>query len=293
MHDEDGRQTTIRRNCQVEGVGFWSGRTVCVELRPAGPDTGLVFVRSDLTGRPRIEASVENRIEASRRTVLERGSARVEMVEHVLAALVGGGVDNCEIWLDGEELPGFDGSALPYVRALHRVGRSSLGIPASVCSIREPLEIRDGEASLRVEPPHAEEYHVAYALDCGRDSPIPPQSYAFAGDADDFARELAPARTFVTQAEANALQEQGLAGHVSTSDLLVFGPGGPIGNELRFADECARHKAMDAIGDLALVGARIQGRVVSHGGGHRLNGRLAAELHQRYIARAAVARASA
>lgn len=293
MNTGEEQQTTLGGVCRIEGVGFWSGRTVVVELRPAPAGSGRTFVRSDLTGRPRLAAVAENRVEAERRTVLERGSVRVEMVEHLLSALVGFNVDNCEIWLDGEELPGCDGSCLAYVRAIRSVGLRHQGVPAEYCCIDDHLEFSASGAALQVHPAHAREYHVSYALDCGADSPIPPQQFSAEVCKDDFAREMAPARTFVSQAEAEAIQAQGLARHVTPSDLLVFGDRGPIQNELRFDDECARHKAMDVVGDFALVGARIRGRIDSQGGGHRLNGRAATELRRRYVQQDAAAAMSA
>ncbi len=270
-------QQTIAASCAVEGFGYWSGRDVRVEFRPADADTGLVFVREDLPGKPRIPAAIGSRIPAQRRTNLRQGNAEVEMVEHVLAALAGLQIDNCEIGVDQAEMPGCDGSCLSFVQALDSVGRVQQVSLRSAHSVANVIRHSEGVAWIEAIPCCSCKTVLQYELDYGP-GPIGHQCLQVTLTPSVFRRELAPCRTFALWREAQALQQRGLARRVTARDLLVFDEQGPIDNTLRFADECVRHKLMDMVGDLALAGCDVLGRISASRSGHQLNAELVQSL---------------
>jgi UDP-3-O-acyl N-acetylglucosamine deacetylase len=267
-------QRTIEHPAVVRGFGYLSGEDVELVFRPAAANSGLSFVRSDLAGRPVVPARLAWRVDAERRTVLAAGGVRVEMVEHVLAALFGLGVDNCEIWTSAVELPCGDGSALPFVEALDAAGIVDLGVPAKPLTIAGRTRVGDESAWLETRPTITGGLTVEYHLDYGAASPIGRQSVAMEINEEIFRAELAPCRSFLLQSEADALLAKGVGKRVTPDNLLVLDHDGPVDNTLRFDDECARHKAVDLLGDLALVGRRITGHVVGCRSGHRLNAAL-------------------
>ena len=274
--DDRRYQSTLAAAAAVEGFGYWTGRDVRVEFRPAEPDTGIVFVRVDLPGRPRIAAVVENRVDTPLRTSLRAGcagKASVDMVEHILASLGGLGVDNCEVWVDQPEMPGCDGSSLAFVAAIDSVGtveqdllRRCIGVSGLLC---------DCEGAARIEArPNSDghlqlQYHLDYA-----GTAIGRQDFTLTITPESFRRELAPSRTFLLREEAERLQAQGLGRRASFRDLLVYGEHGPIDNTLRFENECVRHKLLDMVGDLTMARASIAGSFSAWRSGHHLNARM-------------------
>jgi UDP-3-O-acyl-N-acetylglucosamine deacetylase len=238
-------------------------------------------VRADLPGAPRVPALADRVTGTARRTTLGCGRAQVTLVEHVLAALAGLRIDNCLIVLDGPEPPGLDGSAGAFVRALLGAGAITQDVPRPVWCVDEPVTVRAGDASLTLYPPDAPGLMLTYFLDYGPLSPIVEQSHTLPLSPGTFARELATCRTFVLEAEAAEMRRQGYGAHLSAADLLVFGPGGPVGNKLRFANEPARHKVLDMVGDLSLLGGDLCGHVVACRSGHPLNVALCRLLHER------------
>lgn len=269
--DTSRRQRTIGRSAVVAGFGYWSGRDVRVEFRPAEPGTGIVFVRRDLPNSPRIPAHVAYRVEQPRRTSLRCGEAGVDMIEHVMAALGGLKIDNCEIWVDDAEMPGCDGSALPFVEAIDKAGIVEQGVLQPRRVIDEVVRLGDGESWIEARPATDHCPRVRYHLDYGPDTPIGRQTYETALSPDIFRRELAPSRTFMLKAEAEWLLAHGVGHRTRAQDLLVYNGDGPIENRERFRDECARHKLLDMLGDLALAGCDLVGDFTAHRSGHRLN----------------------
>ncbi|MBC8356632.1 MAG: UDP-3-O-[3-hydroxymyristoyl] N-acetylglucosamine deacetylase [Planctomycetes bacterium] len=267
-------QHTIAKPVEVAGFGYWSGKDVRVEFRPAESGTGLVFVRQDLDSRPRIPALVENRIETPLRTTLVAGGVSVEMVEHVLAACAGLEVDNCEIWVDQPEMPGCDGSSQAFVDALKHAGIVEQNETRKRLVVSDVTRVGDAESWVEVRPRPRGGLKVKYRLDYGSENAIGRQTIELAVTPESFCRELAEARTFLFESEAEWLRSRGLGTRVTVEDLVVFGDEGPIGNELRFEDECVRHKALDLVGDFALAGCEIVGTVIAHRSGHRLNAEL-------------------
>ncbi|MEM9704345.1 MAG: UDP-3-O-acyl-N-acetylglucosamine deacetylase, partial [Planctomycetota bacterium] len=248
-------QTTLAAETEIAGVAFFTGGDVRVRFQPAEANAGVLFVRTDLPGAPSVPATIEHAAELHRRTGLKRGDAEVQLTEHVLAALAGLRIDNCRIEIDGPELPGLDGSALPFVDALLSAGTVELAAPRCCLTPLRPIEERNGDAIVRVSPTTDREPAMwEYRLDCGADHPVSPQMYAAALTPERFAAEIAPARTFITADEIPALRAAGYGDRVEASDLLVFEADGSVrGNAPRFENEPARHKLLDLIGDLALL----------------------------------------
>ncbi|MFM7206511.1 MAG: UDP-3-O-acyl-N-acetylglucosamine deacetylase [Planctomycetaceae bacterium] len=268
-------QQTIRRPVSVSGAGYWTGHPVTVEFMPAPAGSGVVFVRMADGVAVRIPAVVDHRVEAAARTNLAAAGVGMQMVEHVLSALAGLGVDCCVVRVDAEEMPGLDGSALAFVEALDAAGIESLGAPLSPLVVTDTHRVGDDASWVEVSPPRFAGLSVEYELDYGP-GPIGRQTLALRVTPETYRRELAAARTFISQDEAARLRAAGLARTVGYGDLLVFGPDGPVENSLRWPDECARHKVLDLVGDLALVGRPLHAHVRACRSGHRLNGVMAA-----------------
>ncbi|MBX7168835.1 MAG: UDP-3-O-acyl-N-acetylglucosamine deacetylase [Pirellulales bacterium] len=272
------RQRTLGQTAEVRGVGYWSGKQVTVEFRPAEPHSGIVFVRRDLGPHARVPAKVEYRVEVPRRTALRSGEAAVEMIEHIMAALAGLRIDNCEVWVDAAEMPGCDGSSQAYVDALDAAGTVEQDAWRPVLRVRETFRLGDEDSWIEAAPAKQPSCQVRFRLDYGPGSAIGRQQCEVVLDPAAFRRELATARTFLLQEEADALRAMGLAAHVQLTDLLVYDQDGPVDNELRFPNECARHKALDLVGDLALVGCDLSGTFTAYRSGHRLNAEMAKAL---------------
>jgi UDP-3-O-acyl N-acetylglucosamine deacetylase len=255
----------------VAGFGYWSGRDVAVELRPAPPGSGIVFVRSDLDPPQRIAADVRQRIEVPRRTTLAAGGVQVEMVEHVLAALFGLAIDNCEVWTSAPELPGLDGSCQAIIEAIAAAGISQQKATRRRLVVTDITRVGNDECWVEARPSKNGGLQITYKLDYGPNNPIGRQTIELAVTPRSFQRELASARTFIMEEEAKWLRDRGLGTRVTSQDLLVFGPDGPIENPLRFEDECVRHKALDLVGDLALAGCDLVGQFIAYKSGHRQN----------------------
>jgi UDP-3-O-[3-hydroxymyristoyl] N-acetylglucosamine deacetylase len=268
-------QRTIAAPAHTDGVGYWSGEDVRVEFRPAPVDTGIVFVRADMAGFPRIPATVDHRVEMPRRTTLRSGEASVEMIEHIMAALAGLQIDNCEIWVNRPEMPGCDGSCLPFVEAISAAGPVVQDAPRRRHVIRRVIRLGDAQSWIEARPGISGQKSVLrYELDFGSGNPIGRQSLEIALSPRHFHMNLAPSRTFMLESEAAAMKAQGLGQRATCKDLLVFGSRGPIDNQLRFPDECVRHKLADMVGDLALAGCDLIGRFIAYRSGHRLNAEL-------------------
>jgi UDP-3-O-[3-hydroxymyristoyl] N-acetylglucosamine deacetylase/3-hydroxyacyl-[acyl-carrier-protein] dehydratase len=273
-------QRTIARETEVRGVGFIFGTDVAMRFRPAGPNHGVVFVRTDLPERPAVRAHIQNVVPRQRRTTIEQGAASVEMIEHVMAALAGLRVDNCTIEINAPETPGCDGSSRAFVDALNEAGSVQLDRERATLVIDRPLTVHQGQAVLAAHPGGGDGLVLGYHLDYGRSSPIGTQSLFLDLSPETFRDELAPSRTFLLEAEADALRAAGIGGRTTASDLLVFGREGVIDNILRYPDECVRHKILDMVGDLALLEKDIRGHVIAHRSGHELNAALVRKLSE-------------
>jgi UDP-3-O-acyl N-acetylglucosamine deacetylase len=271
-------QRTLARPADVTGTGFISGRPIRARFRPAPEQTGIVFIRGDRPGAPCTPALAERVSDTRRRTTLGSAADGVTLVEHALAALAGLRIDNCLVELDGPEPPGLDGSAREFARALRAAGIVEQTARRPIRAVRAPIVIARDGASVGLHPAADATLRITYTLNYGNASPIPRQSATVRIAPDTFETELAHCRTFLLADEADALRAQGIGRNVDFADLLVFGPSGPIDNELHRADEPARHKILDLVGDLALTGYDLAGHVVAYRSGHALNVELARQI---------------
>ncbi|HEY1191198.1 MAG TPA: UDP-3-O-acyl-N-acetylglucosamine deacetylase, partial [Gemmata sp.] len=205
-------------------------------------------------------------------------SAAITLVEHVLAALAGLRIDNCVVELDGPEPPGLDGSATGFVSALTGAGTVTQDTRRPIYSPSKPIVVRGPGATLGLHPTGRTDLRVSYRLDYGPGAPILPQTHTLTVTPESFVGDISRCRTFLTEPEARGLRTQGIGTHLTGADLLVFGARGPIDNTVRYADEPARHKVLDLIGDLALCGFDLAGHVVAYRSGHALNVELARAL---------------
>lgn len=264
-------QRTIARTVHLQGVGYLTGAEIHLRFHPAPPSTGVVFLRSDLGSEATIPACVEEVSGTDRRTTLGHLPVQVGLVEHVLAALAGLRIDNCRVELDGPEPPGMDGSAQSFVTHLLEAGIVLQAARRPIWRTMTPLTVRQQGASLTLYPGPADELKISYTLDYGIDAPIGRQCHTQVITPETFTADIAPCRTFILESEAAELRRRGLGARTTTADLLVFGRDGPIDNRLRYANEPARHKILDLLGDLSLLGHDVRGHLVAYRSGHPLN----------------------
>lgn len=273
-------QKTIRTEGKITGKGLFGGKEAKVVFRPAAADTGITFVRTDIAEPVRISAVAPNIAERSRRTTLKKGAVSIETIEHCLAAVKGLDIDNVVVEVNGPELPAPDCSCAEYFKVLKRAGVVEQDVGQREYVIRKPITITAGDASIYALP-HAEDgLSLTYDLDYGGNTAIGRQVFSCRLTPDDFEKHLAPARTFLLEAEAQQFRARGIGAHISPRDLLVIDSDGPIKNSFRFPNECVRHKIVDLIGDLALVGRAVKGRIVAYKSGHSLNQQLARKLYE-------------
>jgi UDP-3-O-[3-hydroxymyristoyl] N-acetylglucosamine deacetylase/3-hydroxyacyl-[acyl-carrier-protein] dehydratase len=277
------RQKTISREISFSGPGLFSGEPATLTFEPAEPNSGITFVREQDGKVATIRALVQNVLPRPRRTCLRNGTLFVETIEHCMAALAGMGVDNAIVRVTGGtigELPAGDGSGRPFAQALHEAGVIEQEADLEPLVITKPVQVMDGDASLAALPGPTD--HLELLYDFEAPAPVGRQIFAFrthgTGAGEDFLTQLAPARTFVFENEAKELRARGLGKHLTPSQLLVIAPTGPVDNAFRFADECARHKLLDLLGDLYLVGRPLCGRIIARKSGHAMNHRLARRL---------------
>ena len=261
-------QWTIKSDVSVGGVGLHSGKPGTAVLKPAAAGSGIRFVRSDLAGAPSVPASIEQVVGVERGTTLRSGGCLVRTVEHVLAAAFGLGVDNLEIVLDAEEPPAGDGSAKPFVDAIRAAGLAEQSSPRRRLVVREAVRHTRGDVEYVFLPGEGLKLTcvMAYETDA-----IGTQVRSVQLSPDVFAEEIAPARTFCLESEVQALRERGLGLGGSLENALVVGAAGVKNGPLRFPDEFVRHKMLDLLGDLALLGRRLEGEILAIRPGHANN----------------------
>jgi UDP-3-O-[3-hydroxymyristoyl] N-acetylglucosamine deacetylase/3-hydroxyacyl-[acyl-carrier-protein] dehydratase len=272
-------QKTLAKPVSVEGLGLFGGKPCLMRMMPAGVDQGIGFVRTDI-GPARVSATISQVAPRPRRTALTDGKVEVETVEHVLSALAGMGVDNATVELSAAETPSTDGSPLPFVRAIQEAGVQEQNAPRRPLVITEAVAVSHGEAMIAALPGPTDWLDVLYDLDYSNMPSIGRQVLGFRLGKDNYVSQLAPARTFLLEQEAREFQSKGIGVHLTTREVLVMGADGPIDNELRFDDEHVRHKVCDLVGDLALLGRPLHGRVVAYKSGHELNHMLVRRLAQ-------------
>jgi UDP-3-O-[3-hydroxymyristoyl] N-acetylglucosamine deacetylase len=267
-------QTTLARPAEIEGTGLHTAVHCRLRLLPAPADTGIVFRRLDLDNFE-IEAHVRNVARVSYATSLMKQSVLISTTEHLLAALYSCEIDNVYVELDALELPILDGSAKPFIELLTLAGTRRLRRRRRYLRVIRPLEFTDGDRRIGIYP--ASEFRVHCFVDYGHPA-IGPQEIEMAVDRESFSRDLAPARTFGFVKDFAQLQEMGLIRGGSLANALVLDDTTLLNGPLRFPDEYGRHKALDLIGDLALVGQPLQARIVAHRAGHSLHTQLVTRL---------------
>jgi UDP-3-O-[3-hydroxymyristoyl] N-acetylglucosamine deacetylase len=259
-------QRTLRRTISCAGIGLHSGRKVTLTLKPAPADHGIRFRRTDLDG-VEIPAHVSHLAAFQYATGLARETGSVDTVEHLMAALASQGVDNAVVELNHPEVPIMDGSAAPFVFLVNEAGIRKLGAPRRYLRVRQPLSLSHGDKRIAIYP--ADEFKVTYSISF--DHPLlRQQSRSMTITEESFAEEIAPARTFGFLKEAEMLRQRGLALGASLDNAVVLGETGAL-NTLRFEDEFVRHKILDVVGDISLVGYPIIGHLVVERGGHALH----------------------
>ena len=269
-------QRTLRRQISCAGIGLHSGHKVTLTLKPAPADTGIVFRRTDVGIE--IPATVRHVSAVHYATVLGRDGATVETVEHLLAALVSVGIDNVIVELTHNEVPIMDGSAAPFLFLVHEAGVKRLAAPRKYLKVLRPVQLANSDKRIAIYP--SDHFKVSYTISF--DHPfLRHQSRTERITENSFAESIAPARTFGFLKDVEMLRQNGLALGGSLENAIVIGDTGVL-NALRFEDEFVRHKILDVVGDLALVGHPIIGHVVVHRGGHALHTELASQLlHER------------
>jgi UDP-3-O-[3-hydroxymyristoyl] N-acetylglucosamine deacetylase len=271
-------QRTLRDVIEFEGVGLHTGVACRVRIHPQVAGSGLRFRLNG--GASAFPAHGEYVVETRRATVIGDGTASVSTVEHVLSAVFAMGVDNAQIDVEGPEIPVLDGSAALFVAAIEATGLVEQHAPRAIFAPDEPMVFRDGDAMLVVAP--ADEFRIRYAVDYA--PPVGAQFLDVTVGPESFARDIAPARTFGYLHEVEALRSAGLARGGSLDNALVFAPDGPL-TPLRWHNEVVRHKALDLIGDFALLGAWPHCEVVSVKSGHRLHAQAVKALRAAHAAR--------
>ncbi len=271
-----GLQKTLKQSLTLRGIGLHSGKSVEMTIHPAMANSGITFVRTDLPGHPEISASTDNVFSSRLCTVLRNDSASVRTVEHLLSSLYGLGVDNAQVCVNSEELPILDGSAMPYVAALQDVGLRELPMGRAFFKVRRDMEVRDGVRYIKIRP------SWQLRIDCTVDFHHPlvnNQNLVFNAGVSQFVKNIAPARTFGFLKDVKTLRKEGMAKGGTLQNAIVIdrfailNPGG-----LRFADEFVRHKILDILGDLALLGHPLMGEIEASRSGHELHHKLIRKL---------------
>ena len=273
-------QFSIANPTTLEGIGLHTGNPARLTFRPAPAGTGVVFRRVDLEGAPELPARIENVTEVLRGTTLARDGVQVHTVEHVMAAIFGLGIDNLMVDLEGNEPPACDGSSEPFIRALQQAGRIEQQADSEVCRLREVFWIKDGDRMLAYVP--SDKLEVTFTL-AYPDNLIPAQTVHTVIDEETFAERVCRARTFGFVHEFDMLREKRLALGGSLDNAVVIKQDGsilnPEGN--RDPQEFGLHKILDLVGDLGLIGHRLQGHIIAHKTGHAFNVKFARELCRR------------
>lgn len=276
-------QRTINQEVTFTGKGLFSGKMATVRLLPANPGSGIAFRRTDMADSPLFLGTTAHVQDAARCTKIGMGSASVQTIEHFMAAVWASEIDNLMVEISGPEMPIFDGSAKPFLEILHAAGSIEQSTPKEIYNLDRPLFWSKGEMSLVALP--AEEFKISYTLHYPQSPYLKSQYFSYTVSSHTFGTEIAPCRTFALYEEIapliekGALLDAGLESGVVIDGMKVLNPEG-----LRFADEMVRHKILDMIGDLALLGVRFKAHLIAIKTGHAANHQMAKEM-QKYLRR--------
>ncbi len=258
-------QQTVRKQVVLEGIGLHSGERARIALSPASADTGILFRAADGTFIP---ANVEHVVDSNNATTVGAFGVRIRTIEHLMAAAAALGIDNLLVDIEGNEIPAADGSAKPFVELLQSAGRAVLPAPRRPLVIDEPIRVGGETRWLEMVP--ADSLRISYTLDTSHPV-IGLQVGTFAITEETFVQELAPARTYGFLRDVPAMRQNGLARGGSLENAVVVGKRSVLNDSLRFPDEFVRHKILDLVGDLSLLGRPVVGHVIGRNGGHALN----------------------
>lgn len=269
-------QRTLKKEIICSSIGLHTGRKVKMCIKPAPIDTGIVFIRQDLPGTPAVPAQYNKVSDTTLATTLGANGVTVSTVEHLLSAFSGMGVDNAVVELDSFEVPIMDGSALPFVKMLKEVGTHVQGKTKKLLIIKKPVSVKEGDGNAVLLP--AAEFKISYEIDF-KHVAIGRQTYSMTFSDERYEKEICAARTFGFLNEVEYMQAKGLALGGSLKNAVVLDDQKVINKEgLRCPDEFVKHKILDAIGDLFLLGMPIIGHFVAYKSGHRLNNLLLRQL---------------
>ncbi len=262
-------QRTLKNPVSVQGIGLHSGNKVSMKVNPAKPGTGLLFRRTDLPGRPEVGATLHNVISCSHATTIGTQHFHISTIEHLMAAFAGLGIDNATIEIDGPEVPAMDGSAAIFVFLFQDAGIQVQGSPRRFMEVIRPLSIGDGDKKVTFLP-HSS-FHIEFSIDFPHPV-IKAQRFKAEITEKTFAKRIARARTFGFLKEVEMLHKNGLALGASLENAVVIGEDSVLNQDgLRFSDEFVRHKVLDIIGDLYLLGAPLRAKVIARKSGHALH----------------------
>jgi UDP-3-O-[3-hydroxymyristoyl] N-acetylglucosamine deacetylase len=268
------QRKTINTNVSITGIGLHSGIYTTVELQPVPAGSGVTFVRADLDGL-RIPALQASTTALDYATTVGKDDVQVGTVEHLLAAIMACGITDVDVVIDGPEVPIIDGSALPFMHLIDAAAVRELDAEIPVLRLREPVEVVEGDKSIRIVP--SKHLVIKYKIDF--DHPvIGRESFHFDFGHESFLRKIAPARTFGFMRDVEKLRAAGLARGGSIENAVVLDDRTVLNGPLRFKDEFVRHKILDLVGDLALIGRPLAGEITAYRGGHALHSRFVAAI---------------
>ena len=274
-------ERTIKREVIFSGKGLQTGRKVEMRCFPAPAGEGISFTRGDIGSSPEMKLREGLFLEGGRRrTEISSSGVKLQTVEHFMSALWALGIDNLKIDVRGPELPGLDGSAKDFLLALKEAGVEEQGSPRKYIEIRKAIRVVDGDRKITVLPNKgfSAEYTIDYPLDC-----IKKETFRIELDEASFEKEIASARTFCMKKEAIFLLLSGMGRGATLENTLVLGNKGPVGTRLRFPNEPVRHKVLDLVGDLYMLGMPVMGEFICEKSGHDLNARVLKEIYSGYI----------
>jgi len=270
------RQRTIRDDVSCTGIGLHSGEKVRLTIKPAPPDSGISFIRKDLSGRHTIKARFENVVDTHMCTTIGHNGNSVSTIEHLMATFFGLGIDNARVEIDGPEVPIMDGSSGPFMFLLKSVGIRAQRKPKQFIVIKKGLKVQEGNRSISILP--SKELKVSYTIDFHHPL-ITNQTYELRFSGKDYEKEISRARTFGFLSDVQALREAGLALGGSLDNAIVIDEFRILNEDgLRYKDEFVRHKILDFLGDLAVIGSPVIGHFVIQKSGHSLNQSMLKEL---------------
>ncbi len=270
-------QRTLERSVRCEGVGLHTGQKVAMTLHAAHTNRGVVFRRVDLPGSPAIAARPEHVVNTQNATTIAKDGVSIRTIEHLMSALSGMGVDNVQVDLTGPEVPALDGSAAPFVDLLRRAGLRRQLAPKTFLKVRQPITVEIGSRSLRIVP--SQRLKVIYTM-CFDHPLLGEQTTAMEVSRERYTRDVAPSRTYGFLKDLDMLARLGLAKGGSLENALVIGEEGVLNGPLRFPDELVRHKILDLLGDLYLLGKPLVGTIIAHGAGHQLHVQLVRRIQE-------------